>query len=238
MAPPAAEEDLDVELPGAALEPRQESSQAGKAASGWPSITTLTCSGVSWPNGTSTGMPSAGGRGAAVPGAGSGRPESTRVRSPRRGSTAKGPGRSARGPARCPSRIPRRRGQAPSGLLNRNRFDLGLEMIGPALAASPAANEGPRCRTRRATGIGPVRPRMPSRSNRACAGVSPCRGPDGPRSHRRPGRRRSGEQRQAVSRSTRSCPSIRARVKPSSSSERKIAAVSDPGRISRGKPIS
>ena len=49
------------------------------------------------------------------------------------------------------------------------QVDLGLEMIGPALAAPPASHECAR-RIRQAAGIGPGRERRPSRSNRACAG--------------------------------------------------------------------
>ena len=57
VAPPSAEEDLDRNSP-ALRSSRGGIPHARKAASGRPSITISTCSGVSWPNGTLTGTPS------------------------------------------------------------------------------------------------------------------------------------------------------------------------------------
>ena len=78
---------------------------------------------------------------------------------------------------------PSQRGQAPRGLCVAEEVRLGLEMVGPALAAPPAADERASCRSPGSTGTAQPRPR-PSRSSRAAARGSPCRGPGGRRSRR------------------------------------------------------
>ena len=148
-----------------------------------------------------------------------------------RGSSSRGPARSGPGRGRSSGRSPRRSGRPRAGCCTGTGW-LGLEVVGPAPAAAPAADERPGLAARRGSGTGPAPWRTPSRSSRAAARAAPCRGPGGRRSRRpdppRAGHRRPGHRAACL-------PSDATRVKPSARSALTSASRSVSGRTSTGR---